>query len=601
MEGGFLHIARQVCPTWLTNVENLVGLKVKLDDSIEGNLEFVQSVKVVNARIVNWRTELPNEPPPYKDSFILQFPTCLKKLTISGQMPAQWRIHHLLEFPNLSHFVIRGKGMHSNDFTGYPFPETTVGISSEEADSIYLQHDPPVQPHLIVLKQLERLEIIMNEFSYPSVLPLTIRLNEPDRAMDHEHHLQHLYFTVLNNISFILNNVKCPKLSTVQLYVYVKAGNLPPPKINWKNKPLQRFLQNHPNLEQLFLPEFEGKQDNNDTIDLETFPAKLKKMQVHLTRFIGDREEAREQNSDYWLKFLQEQTHLQDLYLSFADLSSVWIEDALTSLSFSSKDTLRYVDILIQSEDTVSLNLEMFAMCHSLTVLKLSGRDNEIILRNIHKLPASLKKLYISMAFVEPPTDPDFLIKYINLEMVIVKTILVADQQQTHVRTLNMIRNLFKLRKLNLLMLTFDAPLNSNRDLISMLSQLDEDIDSPYPVFTVKFNLSYEFEAGWDEDTFDEDTLDIEFINMREPEDYSTWHSRHRNAISVDDEDHRIFIFQTLPYLLDIRPGGRLGGVIGFQGGEDMDDESIIDEDDSDSDDSTSTAAERITDHSQEM
>ena len=122
-----------------------------------------------------------------------------------------------------------------------------------------LPSEPPILPTPIYLQSLRKLELIMNDFSYPSVLPLSVRLTEPERALEHEQHLRSLYFQVLYNVTFFLNNLTSPNLTSVQIYIYPKAGVDPPPYLNWKFKPFQRFLQNHKkSLKELYLPDFEG-------------------------------------------------------------------------------------------------------------------------------------------------------------------------------------------------------------------------------------------------------------------------------------------------------------------------------------------------------
>ncbi|ODM99445.1 hypothetical protein Ocin01_07233 [Orchesella cincta] len=581
MGSHFNPVARQVCISWLAYVDNEIGLSVKVDDTLPGNLEFVQSVKVAQARIVKWHgismnmDSLPDCHSSLNNDFALfQFPTCLQKLTLTGKMPEQWTFRNLSQFPNLTHLVLRGASMHLQDMTGNPLPEPAFSPENPLSQN-YQQYEPVVGPP-VWMKKLAKLELIMNEFSYPSGLPLSVRLREPERALQHERHCQHLYHIVVNNATFILTNLRSNALKAAQLYIYPKAGIIPPTSINWRHLPLQKFLAHHrATLKELYLPEFEGKFDTTG-VDIAGYSICLRKLQLELRKYIGDREQNFSQNSSYWQNLLMNQTRLVDLELSLADFPISWIDETLHSLAFSCKETLNFVDIAIEvADEPARINLELFTYCHNLEILKLSGKDHPLVAVNFCKLPESLKKIKLASSLLEIP-DPEQIDKYTKLEMLELFTITILNGDHNLERTSQLALKLVQLRGLNYLSVSFDSPwCSGDSDIYTGLQSLDRDYMS-VSVFCLKMNLIYELDHGWGDERFDIDKNQVECFNTREPEDYPTWH---RNAISVDDEDHRLLIFHTLPFLLDLRERRR------SQRFGDDEENNDADDDDSDSDD----------------
>ncbi len=216
---------RLVCTEWQNNLEESVCLKVKVDDSVPGNVEFVERVKVENALILNWTMDIGAEP----SNHLFPYPGWLKKLKLCGKMPAQWKIHNLRHFPNLSHLVLRDRALYSNNLTGHQYPiinfDPTSQLSPQNAlKEAYKTQEPPLEAQWIELESLQTLEIV--------------RYDEDDRT-----ELQtHSYFVMMTNMCFILNHLKSTKLSVVHLTMDQDDTYK---KFNWTLLPLHRFLNNH--------------------------------------------------------------------------------------------------------------------------------------------------------------------------------------------------------------------------------------------------------------------------------------------------------------------------------------------------------------------
>ncbi|CAL8087761.1 unnamed protein product [Orchesella dallaii] len=321
---------------------------------------------------------------------------------------------------------------------------------------------------------------------------------------------------------------------------------------------------------------------DNTGVDFGDYSTVLGKLQLELRKYFGDREQNFVQNSSYWQNLLMNQTRLVDVELVFADFPVEWIDETLHNLAFSCKETLNFVDIAIEvGDEPARVNLELFTYCHNLEVFKLAGRDHPVITVNFCKLPESLKKIRITSSLVELP-DAEQIEKFSKLEMLELLAITSPLGDRNMVQGSQLALNLVQLRRLNYLAVSFDTPwCSGDSEVYSSLERVDPDY-MVVSVFHLKMNLIYELDSGWGDECFDIDKNRLECYNTREPEDYPSFR---RNAISVDDEDHRILIFHTLPFLLDLREMRRSH----HRNGDDEDDDignNDLDWDD-DSDNST--------------
>jgi len=399
-------------------------------------------------------------------------------------------------------------------------------------------------PNVILLPNVKSLEIVVNEFSYPFYLPLTIRLRDPERAAENDRQFNEMAAVVAQNIAFILDTLKCPKLKMFQVYSYQKISFLLPLAINWRSGPLERFLEYHrETLRELYLPEFEGK--HSWYIEERPYPVSLSKLCIMLSQYIGDREDSRQQDVSYWRNLLSDQRNLKAIDLQTYDLQPEWFLEVVSSFCTNSKAHLTFIDFVNQTEDQFVLDCEIFSVCTCLQVLKFACRETEAVVSNLTKLPKCLRKIRIHSCYVQPPT-PDEIPKFTNLVMLEIDSLIA--EEMPHERALTAILALLKLRNLNYLGITFDQTVGESEEFRRTIENFSLYWDPRFRYTSIKINFEYELVTGWSEEVFDETRNDRDGMGYREPEDLSSWHS---SVSGFEDDDPRVMIFHHLPLIID--------------------------------------------------
>jgi hypothetical protein len=527
-----IKLVRTVCSAWKNSLELGSGLNVKIDDRLPGNIDFVRKIKVCEARVL----KLNETEKSQGGQSLFLYPEALTKLVLAGPVNVVWFMTNISKFDALKKMVIRGGFLTLHDLND--------GISEERQ---------------IILPSLKSLEIVINEISYPFYIPLSVRLRDPDRAAENDQRFSEMAHKVGKNISFLLDTLKCPKLRMLQVYSYQKPGFILPPAQNWRFRPLETFLQFHKDsLRELYLPDFEGKH-SWDMADRE-HPIYLSKILVMISRYIGDREDSRQQDTNYWKNLIANQRKLKAIGLQTYDVSPEWILEAFSSLTTNSSAFLTFVEFTNQVEEQFEINCGIFAECRNLEVLRISCHEIENIISNFTKLPQSIRKVRFHSCFVHLPLV-DELSKYTNLEMLEIGS-LVVDEAPHH-RALAVVNKLFNSRSLNYLGVTFDQSVGDSEEFRRSIESFSLYWDQRFRYTSIKINFEYELLEGWSDEVFDEMRTDRDSMTYREPEDLSSWAS----STSGFEDDPRIMIFHHLPL---------------FLGGEDL--VLIPDDDDDDSD-----------------
>ncbi len=516
---------RLVCTEWQKNVEQGVGLKVKVDDSILGNLEFVKRVKAKKARILNWTVEIGTEP----GSPLFQHPDWLKKLKLCGKMPAKWKIHDLSQFPNLAHLVLRDRVLHSNNLTGHPLPDPKFDLTSDlplekQLTNAFQTEDPPTEAQPIQLKSLQKLEIIRYD---------NVGYREDTRLETQG------YLVMMVNVCFILRHVTSPLLTVAHLTVglprHLTVG-LPRHlraalnKLNWTLGPLHIFLNNHRlSLRQLLLPSFHGQASHlfEQACLSNSFPINLKKLMLHLDGITGfdSREEKAQSNFVYLQNCLQRQTQLQEVYFDFYVFPSKWVLDALTSLANSCGRTLRYLELQRgpgYDEGAFDFDLQMLSVCHSLEVLHMSiWADIMVTFKNVEKLPVSLKRLVIccngnggQLDIGDPNVFKTLTaLEWLYLDSIRLQTASNGGTQEPQRQFCRiMIKGLLGLRKLEGFQLkVHEVALNSDPSIVNMLRPLDPSINPAvrYAQSETNYNLNWRYYQRYTNNPWSDKPFDI--------------------------------------------------------------------------------------------
>jgi len=490
------------------------GLKLKIDDREPDTVDFAKKVKVLQARVLQLED---------RNSLLSNHISDIQRLILVGPVSVEWFNEEISKFKHLTKLVLRGKFLHSNDLC-------PRGL--EFKTSFYLP-------------SLKSLELIINETSLPLPLPLSIRLGNPSRNAIHEERHMEKVLVGSKNMCYILMYLQSPKLSQVQLHAYQRPGFVLPFVCNWKNVPLETFLETHnDSIRELYLPEFDGK-NSMDHEPGRTVPKKVKKLLLDLSRLVGGRDEHNIQNVEYWTELLVSQEQLKHLKLSLSNVTNHWLGDILGPMNRSNKATLKHVDLSIQSDDLIEVNGEDFQQCQVLEVLQLSCSENEVRFHNFNLLPPCLKKIKFSGVLVDLMDGQSAHNHFTDLIMLDLNMLSV--DTINHDATLDTVRGLISIRTLNYFNLVFNESVERNESLKHIVDQFAHLWDPRFPYRGMKVNLDYELDEGWDDDVFEEEYNDRHYFNQQEPEEMSNWASRAR--YDEDGSEFPEYFFTIIPFI----------------------------------------------------